>query len=89
MRLLRVLVLEKADVNIDAQILGLGGGNEKESGGGLSASSASAAGHGDVTAVSTVGDDAMVAMDGGCICCTLKDDLLREVRVFSRTPFSA
>lgn len=81
MLLLR-LGLCKADVNIDAQILGVGGDKE-ESGSNLSA--APAAGAADVTAVSTVADDVMVAMDGGCICCTLKDDLLREVRAYNRS----
>eukprot|EP00752_Nemacystus_decipiens_P004327 g3952.t1 len=80
---LAVIVNDMADVNIDAQILGLGG-NEEESGGGLSASAASAAGDTDVSAVTTVGEDVMVEMDGGCICCTLKDDLLREVEAIAR-----
>eukprot|EP00903_Cladosiphon_okamuranus_P014092 g13098.t1 len=78
---LAVIVNDMADVNIDAQILGLKG-NKEESGG--SPSAAPAAGAADVTAVSTVADDAMVAMDGGCICCTLKDDLLREVEAIAR-----
>lgn len=54
----RAVAPEKADVNIDAQLLGSAGGVEAPG-----------------------ADDKVVSMEGGCICCTLKDDLLFEVTI--------
>lgn len=67
-----VSIQTKADINVDAQLLTLGNGLDK---GDLAAAGASgSAAAGEISSGVT-----SVAMQDGCICCTLKDELLLEV----------
>ncbi|CAN0076033.1 unnamed protein product [Scytosiphon promiscuus] len=72
---LAVIVNDMADVNIDAQLLGRGGAPEA---GGLGQAGQ------DVRSMRSSDNSASVAMQDGCICCTLRDDLLLEVEAIAR-----
>ncbi|CAM9329593.1 unnamed protein product [Pylaiella littoralis] len=77
-----VIVNDMADVNIDAQLLGRGGQDERRKAG--IAGVFEAAGADVRSVVSGNANDGLVAMQDGCICCTLRDDLLLEVEAIAR-----
>ncbi|CAN0184678.1 unnamed protein product, partial [Ectocarpus fasciculatus] len=66
-----------ADINVDAQLLTLGNGSGE---GGLAAVGAG----GSAEAGESSGGVTSVAMQDGCICCTLKDELLLEVGAMAK-----
>ncbi|CAB1100734.1 unnamed protein product [Ectocarpus sp. CCAP 1310/34] len=74
---LAVIVNDMADINVDAQILTLGNGLDQ---GGIAAAGAS----GSAAAGESSSGVTSVAMQDGCICCTLKDELLLEVGAMAK-----
>lgn len=72
-------------MNIDAQLLGLTEKDVRKEAGGAGAGTGTGSGGveaagADASPAGASGtDDTAVAMQGGCICCTLKEDLLLEV----------
>jgi G3E family GTPase len=59
-RKVAVIVNDMSEVNIDAELVAVGGANLSRT------------------------DEALVEMSNGCICCTLREDLLKEVRRLAR-----
>ncbi|CBJ27665.1 cobalamin synthesis protein, P47K [Ectocarpus siliculosus] len=74
---LAVIVNDMADINVDAQLLTLGNGLDQ---GDLAAAGAS----GSAVAGESSSGVTSVAMQDGCICCTLKDELLLEVGAMAK-----
>jgi hypothetical protein len=76
-----VLVNDMAELNVDAALVapsvpGLGG---KPPGGSSSGDSKDGNAAAAAAAVAAAGPESLVALSNGCICCTIREDLVREV----------